>query len=419
MLNVYEVIESCKETGSRTDKIAILQKNDSPELRRVLDFACSQYVTFGISKAEMSEPLDHNDFSHNLHEMFKLLEMLARRAITGNNAKEAIKKASAHLNGNQQKLLAAVLTKDLDCGIDRKTVNQAFPGLIPVFEVQLCNKNIDKVKYPAIAEIKRNGRRNIAVVNVDTVQHFSRNGKSHDNFDCFDKELIAIAAGLPCVFDGEVSGNTGDHKKDYKQASEQAKRKEGVDTKGLVFTVWDAISLGEWRKLKCMSKQKDRTNRLRNMLETYWTEHKVPADARTVLLSEMQIVNNREELEAAYKKALKEGHEGIIVKDMDAVYQFKRGDAWIKMKAEEEEDFKIIGVVEGKKSLAGHLGSVVVRVAKGAKAHCGLKGFTHKEARVLWKQRDKLIGQTAVVKFMNKTPDSLYLPKCIAIRDDK
>jgi len=426
MLNSYETILAVREAKGANKKVKILKENECKILKSIVEFACSPFITFGVRKFTLGEPLNHNRFDHNYEHMDKLLRYLAARSITGKKAKDAITAASINFNSQQQEVLTMILEKDLRCGVNAKTINKAFPELIPLFSCQLARKmeDMDKITFPCYAEVKKNGRRNIAMVTVDSVKHFSRNGKEQPNFSCFDEELIAIANGNALVFDGEVSGSAGDHTKQYKDAQKQARRKKDVDTKGLVFTVWDMLPIGDWKRKKCGLKLHERAQRLKSEVREYW---KTFDGEPTVKSSGVVVVKDKKQLKKLYEKVLKQGHEGLIVKDMHSYYEYKRSKSWQKMKVENDIDLKIVDVVEGEKSWEGTLGAVVVKYKKN-KVHCGLKGFTRKQAKKMWKNRKKLIGKVCEVQFMNesvtknkkgKKKYSLYLPKMVEIRDDK
>jgi ATP-dependent DNA ligase len=274
-----------------------------------------------------------------------------------------------------------------------------------------------------MAEIKSNGRRNIAIVNGIEVKHFSRNGKEQPNFSCFDEELIQISLGQTVVFDGEVRGRDGDHKSQYKESQKQARRKTNVDTSRLQYVVWDMMPLCDFKMKTCDRTQSKRYDFLRDcVLEYQHTASKGGVNQKIfkVDISKSVTIENEKELKKHFSKVTRKGEEGLIVKNMSGMYEFKRSDTWIKMKLENDVDLKIVGVKEGKKSLKGHLGSVSVMHGKTkVDCPCG-KGITRAIAKKLWKNSKELIGKIAKIEYMNVTEDnSLFLPKFVEVRDDK
>lgn len=422
-MNPAQVIRKAKETKGTKKKVKLFQKNLSKEMEFILEQACSPFITFGIKQYDFADPVETGEwhFEVNFKYIAQLCRMLSNRQITGNKAGEAVFETSKHLNPDQQFVLDKILQKDLDCGIGTKTIEKICPGLIPSFNVQLANKNRNKIKFPCYAEIKANGKRVIAVANLDSVQYFSRKGKELHNLNCFDKEILGIAAGIKMVFDGEVSGNTGDHKKDFKiSQSIPTNLDPDYDNSILRYKVWDMMPMWAWNNNKCEDIQRKRSNNLKQAIFSYWENSDIDP---TVVWSRTKVIKSKKKLLKYFNKVVQRGEEGLVVKDPEGKYEFKRSNAWIKMKVGKDVDLPIVDVVEGKKSWKKTLAAVVVEY-EGNRVHCGVKGFSRKELKKLWKKRKKLIGKTAEIVYMNecendKGEKSLYLPKFTRIRDDK
>jgi len=74
--------------------------------------------------------------------------------------------------------------------------------------------------------------------------------------------------------------------------------------------------------------------------------------------------------------------EGAIVKNLRGLYEKKRSRNWLKMKAEETEDLRVIGAYEGEGKYAGKLGGLIVD-RKGVEVRVG-GGFTDAQREELW-----------------------------------
>lgn len=415
MLDAYDAIKGAMKIKGTNKKIEFLKNNMTPELRQTIEYAVSPYIVFGVKQYTLNEPLNTNTVADEKWViMLHLLQRLKSTQLTGNNALDAIKEISIHLNKKQQFLLQCILDKDLGCGIGIKNANLVCPGLIPVFSVQLANSTPEKIEFPCIAEIKRNGVRNIAIVSNGQVTHYSRNGKEQPWFSFLNQELLMLAGELSLVFDGEIYGLHKDHRISYKMAQSAKVKNKEVDTTQLIYTLFDMIPLGAWTRKSDTLKQVERSTRLRNMLRDHYHNRNVKTNQ--VLFSKQKAIHDKQELDAYFAKVVKNGHEGLIIKDPAGTYQFKRSNNWQKLKCSEDEEFKIVDVLEGKKAMAGMVGSVVVET-KGGTSNCGMKGFSHEELKEMWKQRKKMIGKMAKIQFMNYTPDgNLYLPKFLHIR---
>jgi uncharacterized protein YueI len=420
-MNPAEILRKIQTISGTNDKVDFLKKYDNDIIRNVVKYAVDPYITYGVKQYSFAEPCGHDDFDHELRSLDFLVTKLSERAFTGKAAQDAIRTASKKLNADQQYVLGCILDKDLKCGISVSNANKAFPDLIPTFKIQKANKvDYAKVVYPCLAEIKENGRGNVAVVNFDVVTHYSTNGIVNENMSHFDADLLGIANGMPMVFLGEVRGRIGKGVDHYKAS--QGLGAKNADMSDKVFIIWDMLLLGEWKRQRCTRPQKQRSGQLKAAIRNWIIDS--DKDEYTVRLVKQKIVHNKKDLEQYYVDMVNKGYEGLIVKNLEAQYEFKRSNNWMKIKEQHDIDLKIVSVKEGKGKLAGMLGSVTVKNGK-VKVDCPIgAGISHDEAKKMWKAYKKdektLIGKIAEISFQNETPDgSLFLPKFVRIHPEK
>jgi len=133
---------------------------------------------------------------------------LSSRNVTGNAAIEYLRMLLASLSPDDAKVLERVIEKDLKCGVQVSTANAVWSGLIKEYPVMLCSgfeqKLVDKVKFPALVQLKMDGMRFNAIVRDGKVEYRSRNGKEIQLLGKLDMEFIALAGDIDCVFDGEL-----------------------------------------------------------------------------------------------------------------------------------------------------------------------------------------------------------------------
>lgn len=395
---IADLFEKINSISSRLGKEELLKLHDCVNLREVLDYALNPYITFGVAKFHSHDVNDGQ--SADWLEIRNVLSQLRDRKITGNAARNEL--INLHLIGNEKKLLMNILNKDLRCGVSVKTVNKIFGDFIPVFECQLADKNVNKIKFPCIVEAKYDGVRTLAFVENGNVIYYSRNGKVFENFLCFDKDLLKMGNG---VYDGEVIGV------DFNTLMTEAKRKYDVKDIKKTYVIFDYLTLSEFKSKQCTYHQNERKLQLESRSECFAFDHiKIEFG---IVAKEMNLVENK------YNEYVNDGFEGIIIKNPNSIYEFKRSNNWIKMKPTATLDLEIVDVKEGKGKYKGKLGSFIVD-HKGVKVDVG-SGFSDEQRCDFWSYKDQYhIGKIIEVRFQEVTLDgSLRFPTFRQFRPDK
>lgn len=131
------------------------------------------------------------------------------------------------------------------------------------------------------------------------------------------------------------------------------------------------------------------------------------------------LVENFAEAKALHDLWVQEGYEGLMLRSHGGVYRpGARSSDLIKVKEFLTEEFKIIGVHEGRGKFAG-LAMLECVTSEGAQFDCCAPGTLPERAEIL-KQGDKLIGQMLSVKFFEWTDDKLpRFPTGAGIRWEK
>jgi ATP-dependent DNA ligase len=97
-----------------------------------------------------------------------------------------------------------------------------------------------------------------------------------------------------------------------------------------------------------------------------------------------------------------EGHEGLIVRVNEA-YENKRSKNLLKHKSFTDDEFLIVDVEEGSGNLSGKIGAFVLEDSRGVRFNSSPTG-SHDYWEELWKNKEKLIGKYATVKYKELTP---------------
>ncbi len=152
------------------------------------------------------------------------------------------------------------------------------------------------------------------------------------------------------------------------------------------------------------------------------------------------------DFEQQFREFLKEGKEGLIIKDIEGIYEQKRSKAFVKMKAHKTYDVVIMGYEEPTREYTGKeldtwefyegdtpvtkyyynnwIGAVIFGVWKDGKlVEVGrTSGMDEETRRLLSENREKYLGQVIEVEaqgIINKDTGSLQHPRFICMRPDK
>ena len=426
-MNINEFLNDLADNPSRNYKIEQLSKNSSNDtLREVIRLALDPFTQFYQRKIPTYVP---NTTSHaaSLKSMLPALFDLRERVVTGNAAIDHLTNILQAVSPDDAKVLERIIEKDLKCGVQVSTANSVWSGLIQEYPVMLCSgfeqKLVDKINYPAYAQLKMDGMRFNAIVRSGKVEFLSRNGKQIHLLGNLEKEFAALAGDVDCVFDGELLVMfEGDYQFADRQTGNGILNKANKGTisakeASLVHaTVWDVIPYAYFTDGYCPTPYSKRFSSLELLV------NKQKSDGKKIWLVTSDIVQNLEEAQVLFEGYLASGLEGIILKDGAGVWEDKRAKHQIKFKGELECDLKIVAVEEGTGKAAGMLGAIVCESADGiVKVNVG-SGFTDAHRKQYWKENlvDKIVAVKYNARIKNKAgEESLFLPVFIEIRDDK
>jgi len=206
-MNINEFLNSLAENASRNFKIDQLNaQSDNETLREVIRLALDPFTQFYQRK--IPEYTTDSKLSRSLDQAMLALYDLKERVVTGNAAIEYLRMLLSTVSADDAKVLERIISKDLKCGVDVSTANKVWMGLIPEYPCMLCSpfeqKLVDKIQFPAYAQMKMDGMRFNAIVRDGKVEFRSRNGKQILLLGNLEAEFAALAGSIDCVFDGEL-----------------------------------------------------------------------------------------------------------------------------------------------------------------------------------------------------------------------
>lgn len=441
MKNFVEVLQRC-ESASGTGSKKIIQKalaDTNERTRRLIALAMDPYIVFGVKAFEA--PTNFSEVDSTDHDLiFNVLGLLSSRAKTGDAARLAVTNMLSQFTKETASYLARIIDKDLRIGASAETINKVWmkypiPGcgqkLIPTFEVMLADKCDDdsdfedSVTFPCFADFKFDGQRTIAIVREGSpVEYRARLGKPMGHLEgIFDKDLENIRqnVGFDFVIDGESFAS------DFTETINAKKVGNDKAKEALRLRAFFMMPLSDWLAQKTEITMLENRGLLESRL----------SNSTKIILSGGRVVQNFQDMTAFCAEVTtpgfdgqKNGHEGLILKDFNAVYVWKRSMTWCKVKNFYDADCKIVGFYLGKKGkrLENTLGGIKVwgRIENGTIVETDVgSGFSDAQRNEIWNNQDKWIGASVVIKYQevtkskSKEVSSLRFPTFEHRRDDK
>jgi ATP-dependent DNA ligase len=417
-MEMIDILDDLAANPSRNYKIDLLQEHaGNTLLRELVRLALDPFTQFYIRKIPKYEANGDNTLAHAMDQLFEL----SSRLKTGNAGIEHLTQILTSLSPKNAMVIERIIAKDLKCGVSIATANTIWPGLIKEYPVMLCSgyedKLIEKIKWPAMVQLKMDGMRFNAVVRDNVVEFRTRNGKEIHLHGNLEQEFIQIANGIDCVFDGELVVSYFDGIMDRQTGNgilNKAIKGTIFDTEAVLVRaiVWDVIPYMYFIDGYCPTPYKDRFARFKWGIDF----------PEKIQLVQSTIAENIEEARIKFEEYYNAGQEGIILKDMNSPWEDKRAKHQIKFKGELECDLKVVGYEEGTGKYVGKLGALVCESDDGIiKVKVG-SGFNDENRESIKKQ--DVIGKVVAVKYnariRSKSEDeSLFLPIFLEIRQDK
>ena len=120
------------------------------------------------------------------------------------------------------------------------------------------------------------------------------------------------------------------------------------------------------------------------------------------VLVETDTCNNEDEVMELYGDYVDKGFEGQMLR-LDKKYENKRSKSLMKHKSFVDEEYTILDIVEGEGNRTGTAGYFVFETENGDRFKSNVKGTWEETAEML-KNKKKLIGKEATIKYFNLTP---------------
>ena len=279
--------------------------------------------------------------------------------------------------------VAKVAKEDGEKGLKKFKLRLGTPFIVQLAEKSPSLKEALESFKKVLLEYKYDGMRTLIHKKGDKVWLFTRN---LENITAAFPDIVQLAKKQikadDCVLDGETVGldNKTGKPVPFQMLSTRIKRKYDVEKAAeeipIDVNLFDIVYLGGKNLMDLTLDE-----RRKHLAKT------VKAIPEKFHIAEGLITDNLKEAEKFYQQSLKAGEEGVIVKDLDALYVPGRRVAggWLKVKPVMENlDVVIVGGTWGTGKRAGTIGSLHLAIRDpetGKFLECGMMGTGLKEKK--------------------------------------
>lgn len=418
---MYQIVREIESDNSRLFKEAVVLREaqaDNAEFFEGCYLCFDPMTTFGVKKVPMHGGPDGQGLPWAAFK--ELARALAGRELTGHDARDAIELAlTVSTQAQWNDWYRRILIKDMRAGFSETTVNKMVLKAdkpeyeVPLFSCMLAHdglKNEKKVKGKKLLEPKLDGVRVITIINMEnrTVQQYSRNGQLLENFTHITESLEANIDlfGRSMVLDGEIVSTS------FQALMKQVKRKKDVEASDARLMLFDILPLSEFRAGQSVMGQRRRSKLLQSMKPVFDKVGSI--DVITQIEVDLDTYVGELQFKEYNLEAIAAKYEGIMIKEVDAIYECKRSTSWLKMKPFIEVSLTAVAVEEGTGKNVGRMGAVLfegtddgkfIRVSVGG-------GWSDEDRDDVWANKDSVLGQIGEVRAdaatLNQDSEAVY-----------
>lgn len=425
MIKQYKILEKIKNTSSNNEKQGILEQNKNDELlKEILYFVYNPYFRTGLSSKKIKKKIAPTEYRLLLDPESSITYIFNYLKDHNTGTDQDIAHVQWYIRNYNEgcpEIIEQILTQTLKIGMTAKSINKVWEDLIPEFDIMLAEKYWEKMdklemnKPEIIITQKLDGVRCVALKSGNNVELLSRSGQQMTGFIEVEQELRTLPDG---VYDGEMLADASiDNSLDLFSTTIMTARTKSNNKINMSYNVFDYVkNISDFMNGNLNENCRNRKKELENIVKTGNCKHikYVP-----VLYDG---VYNGSIIDKMLDTVLELKGEGLMINLVDAPYQKKRTNDILKVKKMQTVDLRVVDLFEGKGSLKGTLGGVVVNF-KGSQVGVG-SGFSNDQRNDFWQHPEKIFGKIVEVQYFEESKDktgkpSLRFPVFKQVRNDK
>ena len=411
---MLEVLNLLKNTNSSKEKLSILNNNkNNQELFNILKYTYDKIdYTYGVTSETVLSYDTDKTTSDSLNDV---LNKLSEREVTGHKALEYARSYYNTLDDQHKKLFLHIIDRDLKIGVNEKTLNKVWKGMIPKPRYCRCSVycSSSKMVYPALIQLKCDGTYREAYVHNGNVSFKTRSGEPYQN-----PILSEIMKDLPNgYYTGEFTIGRADEPDMNRAEANGLINSDNPPYDRIHYTVWDYLTDDEY----CLKSTRQYCERLA-CLESAVTKlnncllHVVPT----------RKVNNIDEALSIVSEWMKKGLEGGVLKSLNMKFKNGTSNEQLKIKLKVDADLRCVGFLKGTKGTKYENKNKVILFESSdglVKGQCS--GMTDAMVDQVTLNEHKYINTIVSIEFndLSKSQDNNYYallhPRFVEFRTDK
>ena len=414
---ILEILEQLRNTSSTKEKFNILLSHkDNKDLEKVLKYTYDKVdFTYGVTPSTVLD-FDSNEYSDK--EMFEVLDILNRREVTGHSALALAKNFYESCDKTIKDLFLKILDRDLKIGVNEKTLNKVFKGIVPRPHYERCDilneKTLKKFTFPGYIQLKCDGTYREAYVHNGIVEFKTRSGEPYKN-PVLEEILKTLPDGY---YLGEFTLGKADNPDANRAEGNGNINSDNPDFNNIHYTIWDYLTEDEYTLKDSKRGYDERFETLTKTLETLNSSlvHVVPSLR----------VNNIKDALKVTSEWMNKGLEGGVLKSSKMKFKNGTSKEQLKIKLKVDVEVRCTGFIEGTKGTKYEGKNKVITFENDEgtiKGQCS--GMTDSMVEEVTKNPEKYIGKVLSVQFNDLTKAeghefyALSHPRFAEWRDDK
>lgn len=419
MEKILQDLEELRHYSGNT-QITLLHCKKNDLLKEVLEYTYNSHKKYKIDEGKFDKIVVNTSGTNpkltveDWHSFTAFLDELIELKSAKDEHVKAIKQFIYSFRDSD--FLKMVLFKDLRLGMNTKKFQKVWPDFCVEPQVQLAEKFEGKSFIKNRYSRKLDGLRCYYLDGVP----ISRTNKKHKEapFAHITQQIKSHLDYKTYVLDGEIIYLNPDGTENFAKAISLARSDDRTpECDNLYFCIFDMIP-----KDKFLAKEPDCCfdEAYTRLLAHYRGQGESVAwyngvDANILILKQVDDTGLQELQDARFKN----NWEGLMLRDGDSPYQYKRTNKLLKIKEMQDTEVKLVSMEEGTGKFVGTLGAFIADY-NGFPLKIG-SGFSDEQRAEYWNNRDKYIGHYVKVKYFEKTTnqqggESLRFPIFLCFR---